>query len=218
MPSIAPLFSDPDEFFSERVDDPSYKGPIAVMLLIGAIGSVSTIIQFRAIYSLFTAMETDIPGTVITGISAISFVFVLIGPFIGWLMWAGGFVLVSVFLDGNEDFSTTLALVGWGFVPKIFSQLAALGLTYYQFEIRGVSVPENFTAESSQQFVQQLTGGTVVVARTGITILFLFWSAFIWYYAVQHSLELDRRDAAITVAVPLLLAIVWNGQTLLTAL
>lgn len=221
MPSVTTLFTDPEEFFRERADDPSLKGPIAIMALIAFVNAFKNVIQFRALFGILqsSGIESELVSTVMTGIAAFSFVFVLAGPFVTWLMWTGGFALVAVFLDGSNDFSKTLRLAGWGFVPQVFASVVTLGLTYYRYEIQGLSTPGNLTEENAQEWSQEFAQlqGEFAATSVGVSIFFTLVSAYIWFYAVQYALDLDRRDAAITVAVPLLISILWNAQTLFTS-
>jgi len=216
MPSALSLLTDPEAFFGRRGTDPSLKGPLVVVTLIAAVNAVASVLQFRFMARLFenSGMESGFA----TAIQAFSFVFVIAGPFVVWLLYAGVFQGISVLFDGDGDFSTTLAFVGWGFVPSVMGSVASVAINFYRFNVRGIDVPSEMTVEAYQQFSQSLQTGPLVALSAALGIVFTLWSAFLWTFGLRHARSLSVRQAALTVALPVLVGLALTTRTLLVAL
>lgn len=215
MPSIATLLTDPDAFFRRRSDDPSLTGPVAVIVLIAVVSAVSATLQFQAMSGLFADVAG---GSIVQAIQAFTIVTTLVGPFFSWLLYAVVFYAISVVFDSDGEFTTTLALVGWGFVPSVFGSLARAVLDYYRISVQGITPPAEVTQESMQQFQQQLQAGPLVALATALGIVFTLWSALLWTFAMKHARSLSNRDAALTVALPVLVSLAFSLWGLVNAL
>ncbi|WP_415382611.1 Yip1 family protein [Halosimplex sp. TS25] len=216
MPSVLSLLTDPDEFFRRRVPDPSLKGPAVVVAAIAVVSVVASLLQFQFMSQVFESGGAG--GGFVTAIRAVSLVFSFALPFVFWLLYAGLFHGISALLDGEGEFSTTLALVGWGYVPSVLGSIAGAAVNYYRFNVRGIDVPTEMTMEAYQQFSQSLQTGPLVALSAVLSIVFTLWSAFLWTFALKHARDLTLRQAAITVAVPVGLGLLWTARTLLVAL
>ena len=216
MPSALSLLTDPEAFFGRQGTDPSLKGPLVVVTLIAAVNAVASVLQFRFMARLFenSGMESGFA----TAIQAFSFVFVIAGPFVVWLLYAGVFQGISVLFDGDGDFSTTLAFVGWGFVPGVIGSVASVAINFYRFTVRGIDVPSEMSVEAYQQFSQSLQTGPLVALSAALGIVFTLWSAFLWTFGLRHARSLSVRQAALTVALPVLVGLAFTTRTLLVAL
>ena len=216
MPSALSLLTDPEAFFGRQGTDPSLKGPLVVVTLIAAVNAVASVLQFRFMARLFE--NSGMGSGFATAIQAFSFVFVIAGPFVVWLLYAGVFQGISVLFDGDGDFSTTLAFVGWGFVPSVMGSVASMVINYYRFNVRGIDVPSEMTVEAYQQFSQSLQTGPLVALSAALGIVFTLWSAFLWTFGLRHARSLSVRQAALTVALPVLVGLAFTTRTLLVAL
>ncbi|PSQ20708.1 hypothetical protein BRD06_12215 [Halobacteriales archaeon QS_9_67_15] len=216
MPSALSLLTDPEAFFGRRGTDPSLKGPLVVVTLIAAVNAVASVLQFRFMARLFE--NSGMGSGFATAIQAFSFVFVIAGPFVVWLLYAGVFQGISVLFDGDGDFSTTLAFVGWGFVPSVMGSVASVAINFYRFNVRGVDVPSEMSVEAYQQFSQSLQTGPLVALSAALGIVFTLWSAFLWTFGLRHARSLSVRQAALTVALPVLVGLALTTRTLLVAL
>ena len=216
MPSALSLLTDPEAFFGRQGTDPSLKGPLVVVTLIAAVNAVASVLQFRFMARLFE--NSGMGSGFATAIQAFSFVFVIAGPFVVWLLYAGVFQGVSVLFDGDGDFSTTLAFVGWGFVPSVMGSVASMVINYYRFNVRGIDVPSEMSVEAYQQFSQSLQTGPLVALSAALGIVFTLWSAFLWTFGLRHARSLSVRQAALTVALPVLVGLAFTTRTLLVAL
>ena len=216
MPSALSLLTDPEAFFGRQGTDPSLKGPLVVVTLIAAVNAVASVLQFRFMARLFE--NSGMGSGFATAIQAFSFVFVIAGPFVVWLLYAGVFQGISVLFDGDGDFSTTLAFVGWGFVPSVMGSVASVAINFYRFNVRGIDVPSEMTVEAYQQFSQSLQTGPLVALSAALGIVFTLWSAFLWTFGLKHARSLSVRQAAMTVALPVLVGLAFTTRTLLVAL
>ena len=216
MPSALSLLTDPEAFFGRQGTDPSLKGPLVVVTLIAAVNAVASVLQFRFMARLFE--NSGMGSGFATAIQAFSFVFVIAGPFVVWLLYAGVFQGISVLFDGDGDFSTTLAFVGWGFVPSVMGSVASVAINFYRFNVRGIDIPSEMTVEAYQQFSQSLQTGPLVALSAALGIVFTLWSAFLWTFGLRHARSLSVRQAALTVALPVLVGLAFTTRTLLVAL
>lgn len=215
MSSVAALLTDPDAFFRERSPDTSLRGPVAVVAAVALVSAVAGALQFSVMNQLFAELGG---GAIVSLIQLVTFGASLVGPFVVWLIYAGVFQGISLVFDGDGEFSTTLALVGWGFLPSVFGALASLAINYYRFEVQGVTLPAEVTAQSVQQFSRSIASGPLVALSAGLGIVFTLWSAFLWVFALKHARNLSVRDAALTVALPVLVGVALSGFGLLNAL
>ncbi|WP_123537350.1 Yip1 family protein [Halosimplex salinum] len=215
MPSTLALLTDPNEFFRERQADPSLIGPLVVILLIAAVNVIASILQSRFRAQVFESGQFD--AGLMGAVQAITLILVVAGPFVIWLLYAGVFHGVSALFDGEGDFSTTLALVGWGFVPSILGSIAEAAIRYYRFNVRGVEVPSEITMETMQEFSRNLQTGPLVALIAVLGIVFTLWSAFLWTFAVKHARNLTLKQAGLSVAVPVALGLLLTIRSLLIA-
>lgn len=222
MSPISSLLTDPDAFFRDRSDSPSLKGPVAVITLIAVLGAITATIEFRATADLFESVVGEAGGdAATTAFQVFQIIGLAIGvvvPYVIWLLYAGLFYGVSALFDADGSFTTTLAFVGWGFVPSVVGSLLQLFITVYRFEVRGVDVPTEVTEESIQQFSQQIASGPLVALSAALGIVFTLWSGLLWAFAMKHARSLSFRRAAITVVVPVGLGVLWSLQNVFTAL
>ena len=216
MPSALSLLTDPEAFFGRQGTDPSLKGPLVVVTLIAAVNAVASVLQFRFMARLFE--NSGMGSGFATAIQAFSFVFVIAGPFVVWLLYAGVFQGISVLFDGDGDFSTTLAFVGWGFVPSVMGSVASVAINFYRFNVRGIDVPSEMSVEAYQQFSQSLQTGPLVALSAALGIVFTLWSAFLWTFGLRHARSLSVRQAALTVTLPALVGLALTLRTLLVAI
>ncbi|WP_135362896.1 Yip1 family protein [Halosimplex halophilum] len=216
MPSISTLLTDPDGFFRRQGSDASLKGPLVVILAVVAVDVVAAVLQSRFMSQLFEGAGAA--GGLVTALQAFTYVFVVAGPFVVWLLYAGLFHAISVVFGGDGAFSTTLSFVGWGFVPSVVGSVASAAINYYRFNVRGIDVPAEITQESMQQFNRALQTGPLVALSAAFAIVFTLWSAFLWTFALKHARDLTVRQAALTVAGPVLVAVLISLRTLLVAI
>ena len=195
------LLTDPDSFFERRRESPSLVKPAAVVTVVAL---VSVLGSYPVLQATLSALPAE-AGPFVTAIQVFSAVFAVVATFVVWLLYALAFHVVgSVAFDATGEFRTTLALVGWGYVPTIFGAIVGAVSNFVVFS--GVSFPQD--PQAVQAFVQQLQSRPEFLVSGVVGIAFLLWSAFLWTFAVRHAESLGYREAALTVAGPVALALV----------
>lgn len=197
------LLTDPDSFFRDVADDAGLRGPTLVVGFLGVVSAVGGIPVAEMTATLLPPEASAFAGftyvtTVIGGFLA---------AFVVWLVYAAVFHLVSsLAFDGDGPFSRTLAVAGWGLAPAVPVGIVSGFLTY--LALRGMGLPSG--PEGGMAFLAQYQSSPYVLAAGVLGILSLLWQASIWVYGVKHARGVALRDAAITVAVPVGIALVWR--------
>jgi hypothetical protein len=200
---VLQLLTNPDAFFAERVEAPSLLGPTLVVLLVAVLGAVAS-------YPVLEATMGALPPEAGPFVAVFRVVGALVGVVVTlliWVLYAVAFHLVaSLAFDGGGSFRDTFAVVGWGFVPAVFGGLVGVVVNFVVFS--GVRFPTDPTR--MQPFVQELRGRPAFLVAGVLGIVFLLWSAFLWIFAVRHAEGLDLREAALTVAGPVAVALLFR--------
>lgn len=219
------LLTDPKSFFEREVERPSLLLPALVVLLVGGLSAVSAWVnwQRQSAFIERAAMEAangnaEGIGSLIAVFGAFAVVIAFLAAFVGWLYYAVFTFGISALLDGEGQFTTTMAFVGWGFVPKLFEvALKAVGTWYVTST---VSLPDEVSQNAIQAYTQAVNGHPVNVVMIVVGIAALLWSGYIWYHGLQVSRRLDGREALIAVGIPaglVLLTRLWNLVNAVTA-
>lgn len=204
------LFAFPDEFFEDVAEDGGLLRPTLVVVVLGVVSAVSGIPVAQATVRALPQQAQAFSGIVY--VSAI--VGGLVGPVVVWLIYAGVFHgISSLAFDGDGSFGTTLAVTGWGFVPAVLS--AAISGVLGWYALRTIGIPTGPAQLST--FLAQYYANPFVVVGTVISVVFLLWQAYLWTIGLQHARHLSRRDAAITVAIPVAVALLFRLYGLLQA-
>jgi hypothetical protein len=224
MSSISTLVTDPNAFFRDRREHPSWKGPVLILTLIALVGVASSVVQIRATSELMSQLATDAGAedTFQTFFQAFQLVGVILGfvwTYVLWALWAGIFYGLSALMDGTGTFGTTLKLVGWGFVPSFIGSVISLFITVYRFEIEGFTPPPpNAGMQANQEFIQSLSSGPLVALSAVLGVVFTLWAGVLWTFAMKHARQLTTRQAAVSVAFPVLLGLAGSAWGLINAL
>jgi hypothetical protein len=224
MPStVASLVTDPDSFFRDRRDAPSFAGPVLIITAIAVLGVGSAIVSIRATSELMSQMmaESDAGQGVQTFVQAFQLIGVVIGfvlTYVIWVVWTAIFYGITAIFDGTGKFTTTLKLVGWGFVPSLVGSVLNFFINVYRFEIRGFDVPANAGPQAAQQFSQQISSGPLVALSAVLGVVFTLWGGLLWTFAVKHARQVTIRNAAIAVALPVLFGLGGSFWSLVNAL
>lgn len=201
---VLELLTDPDSFFERRENEPGLLAPAVIVLLLGVISALGGIASVRATFQ--AVLPSDMQA-----IAGVAYVFVgifgLLGALVVWTVYAGLFHVISAVLyDGEGEFTTTFALTGWGFLPGIVSAVVSAVATFLVFQ--SVTFPSD--PQQMAAFARQLQSRPELLAASLLSLVFLLWQAFLWVFAVKHARRLGLREAAITVAIPVALAVVWR--------
>jgi len=233
--AIRTLLTDPDAFFVERADDLSIRGPLVVVTLVALVGSIATVVQNQHLVSLaepafrealnessenMTSAEIDDAVNLFVQVyTAFTYAFALLGPYVVWFLYGGVFHAISAVFDGDGSFSDTMVAVGWGRVPAVFGSVVTVAVNYYNYEVRGVTLSQDISADGATEAFQQLQPpAEVLLVNTSLSIVFTLWAAYIWVSGLQYARDLSRRGAIYTVAVPVAVSLLLSVQTLTSAL
>lgn len=222
MSTFRTLVTDPDSFFRDRTESASLRWPAAIVTAVALVGAASAAVELGPTLELtsrmFNESQMDTIGPVFQVIQIASLAFGIVFSYVLWVIYAAVFYGISVVFDGDGDFSTTLAVVGWGFLPNVFSSLASLAITHYRYNVVGIDLPANVTAESMQEVTRQLSTGPLLALSAAIGIVFTLWAAVLWTYGMKHARTLSLRNAALTVALPVVVSILFPLRTVLTTI
>lgn len=202
------LLADPDRFFRDVSDDHSLRGPALVVVLLGLVSAVGGIPIAEVTADLLPPEASAFAGftyaaTVVGG---------FLGAFVVWLVYAVVFHFVSsLAFEGDGPFSRTLAVAGWGLAPAVPVGIVSGFLTY--LTLRNMGVPSG--SDGGMAFFVQMQNDPYFIAASVLGIIGLLWQAYIWTYGVKHARGVDLRDAAITVAIPAGIALVWRLYNLI---
>lgn len=223
MPSISTLVTDPDAFFRDRTESPSWVGPALVVTLIAVLGVVAGVIRIRTMGQITEQIMAGTEGGAeFTGIvQAFQLAGVVIGfvaTYVLWLLYGAYFYGASALFDGNGGFTTTLKFVGWGFVPSLVGSILNLLIVVYRYQIRGFDVPSDLSGQAAAQYIQQISSGPLVTLTAVLGIVFTLWSGLLWTFAVKNARQLTTKQAAITVVLPVLIGLGVGGFAVFNAL
>lgn len=199
------LFTDPDRFFAEHTPEPSIGYPAAIVLLVGIVRALGSIPALQATVEALPEEASAFGGIAI----ASGIVFGFVGALLGWVLYAGAFHVISAVLyDADGEFRDTLAVTGWGFVPAIFAAIVSGIAAFLVFG--DATMPSTTDPAQIQQFVDELRASEELFVASVLGIVFLLWQAFLWMFGLKHARGLTLQQAGVTVAIPVVLALLWR--------
>lgn len=208
--SITDVLTDPDSFFEGRVEDPSLLVPVVLVLLTALLAAIAASpeaelsgeITSMTLENESTEANQTVQNFVATGLEVVAVGWTFVETLAGWLLYSLVFYVIARFgFEGDGSFGNTIALTGWGYVPAVIDQVISVAAAYAVFG--GASLPE--TARAAQEMITDLQSDPILLAASIAGLALLAWSGVIWTYAMAHLHDLSRRDAAITVGIPVAL-------------
>lgn len=156
-----------------------------------------------------SAMSTEMEGLA-AFVYGTTIVGGVVGSLIVWVVLAAVFHGIAKLLyDGGGSFSDTLAVTGWGYGPKVFGALIGFAVTYYVFAVQGVTVPDATNQQAVQQYAQSIQNRPLFMLSSGVSILFTLWSGYVWTAGISEVHNVEFREAAVAVGIPVGLSILW---------
>lgn len=207
---LSDVLTDPDSFFEQQATDPSWLIPIVLVLLTSLLAAISASpgaeltgeITSMGIENQTNETNQSVQNILATGTKVLTVGLTFLQTLAGWLLYAVVFYAIAhLGFDGSGSFTDTLALTGWGYVPAVINQAIGVAAAYTVFG--GVSLPES--AQAAQETLTELQSDPILLASGIIGLALLAWSGVIWTYAMAKLHDLSRRDAAITVGIPVVL-------------
>ncbi|MFZ1126661.1 YIP1 family protein [Methanoregula sp.] len=206
------LLIKPDAFFQKRMAEKENLVKPALIILAGAIlGAVAGYLT-----SSLTSKMMGWAGLGTGFAVAFSVIGAFIGIFVTWAIVTGIFYVISLVFNGNGSFFRCLGVIGYGFLPRVIGSLIIFVVTIVYIPL--ISVPQ--IAPESLKNPQAILGATKTLMSDptmiqfsritmAVSIIFLLWSAYCWIYGMKHARQLTLRNAAICVAVPVILYIIY---------
>jgi hypothetical protein len=198
------FLTDPDGFFAEQADDPDWVLPALIVLSGGIFGAAGS-------YFLFSFAAAGIEGTAMTVSIAIGVGTALVIPFVLWLVYALVFYGISAVFDGEGSFGETVILTGWGYAPAVIGSFASMLAFYYAAQ----SVPPATTFQEFAQIQGQIQSHQFLRWTNALGLVLTLWQGVLWAYAMKHARNLSLRDAALTVALPVVVSVGFTINSLL---
>lgn len=212
-PRIAALVTDPDSFFRHRAENPRLLVAVGIVVLAAVLAAIAAV-PYTSLLSASAAtafqsaspqINQSVAGAFGAVLSGISIVLTFLGIVIPWVLYAAVFYLIAhLAFGGNGSFVGTLALTGWGFVPTILAQIVNIIANYAVFG--GETLPSR--TKAAENTLASLQSDPVLLIASIVGIVLLIWSGVLWTYAMDHHHDLSRRNAAITVGIPVVIALV----------
>lgn len=119
---IVDLLFHPNVFFKNLMTEKENLVPPAlIILVIGIFGAASAYLT-----SILTANMLGTTGFAPSVIIGIAVIFAFFGVFVSWAIISGIFYVISIVFKGNGEFSRSLEIVGYGFIPRIIGSFITL--------------------------------------------------------------------------------------------
>ncbi|MEF8885581.1 MAG: YIP1 family protein [Haloarculaceae archaeon] len=123
MPStMASLVTDPDSFFWDRSDAPSFIGPVLIVTGIAILGVVSSVVSLRATSEMMSQVMADAGAgqgaqTLLQAFQLVGVVIGFVVTYVVWVLWTGIFYGITAVFDGSGSFTLWAGLL-WTFAVK----------------------------------------------------------------------------------------------------
>ncbi|MFB6173473.1 MAG: Yip1 family protein [Halobacteriales archaeon] len=210
---VSQLVTDPEGFIGHQADFGGGAKPFYVVLVGGvglALYAASSALALGG-FSGYTSIST-VQTALLASIGAN-----LIRPLVLWVIFAVGFYAVSMVFGGRGSIADVFKLTGWGFLPFLPMGIV-WGIGRY-LALRDETLPPNiqtnylsFEIPGLNQFNAKAAGEPVFLAALVVGFLFLAYSGYIWTVTLEETRELNRTQAAISVAIPVVLWVLYFLQ------
>jgi len=196
------LLFNPDKFFREK-ERKRLSVAILVVFLMAILSFLGQYLITRVIIGAYSPMLSESVRIFLALMPIIMFFSSLIVSFIIWIIIAGLFQLISYFLGGEGEFTKTLEVTAYGFIPIIFSSIINLGMIHQY--LSGLQIGQIQNPKMLEEFIKSIIPREIVISNAIISIAFLLWGITIWIFGVKHARNLTLKDSAITVLIPSLI-------------
>ncbi len=201
--SIIQILTDPDNFFSEKMQHKVSLGtPILIIALLAILSAVNAMIVAQMIIEVLPAEAAAFAGVG----AAIGGVAAFITTIIMWVVYAAIFYGISALLGGAGEFKRVLEFVSYGFIPSMFSGIAGIIAIKTSFSV------ENLMMEDPTMIQQAMLNDPTMKMTMILGIIFTLWSASIWIFGLVHARNLSVKNALITVGIPIGLYILYSAS------
>ncbi|MFB6138217.1 MAG: Yip1 family protein [Halobacteriaceae archaeon] len=206
------LFTQPTNYFEERVKYPRLKVQLGIVALVGLAANFWRLWLRNQLGGNARVFEGLL--VIFTGVGVIEFV-------VWWLVLTFVMHVLATFLGGRSKYGDLLRLTGFGFWPMILSGIVfslgwmqALGpytsgaetLGQRAGNLRNTSFRQTFQ-EFNLWLVKDVSvySDPALIAAVAVGSFFIIASGVLWVRAVQVVTGLEEPRAALTAAVPVLI-------------
>ncbi|RLI72583.1 hypothetical protein DRO97_08780 [Archaeoglobales archaeon] len=192
----------PDKYFREVKDKISYKIPLLIVTISGVLGLINGYLIAKPMASAVVKMLikkgiTKEQAQMIAAFTQISTIGApLVTTFVLWVVIAATLHIVSSLFGGKGNFSTTLKLSAFSFIPNII--LFPLNL---YISIKTIEILNIYGLEGLNSFEFK---STAIL----LGIVTLVWQYTYWVFVVKNARELEIKKANIAALVLLILFII----------
>ena len=195
-----------DAFFEDQARFGRNRLPLLIVFITGfAIGLQSVAVHY--------ALGDD--ASALANALTVTFFFEWLRPFVLWIGFTFIFYILAKVFNARLRFGRLFKLVGWGFIPFIFSGVIwAIG-RYLVFQNQEVpdGVREGVLSselDAYESILETIAGEPVLVITTVIGCIFVVGSGMIWIKAVSLSSDLNDRQAHLVAGIPVFLYILFE--------
>lgn len=197
------ILTDPNTFLKRNAEKNNMVQSFVIVLMTGAILSSSNFLLFSKLSEATNQTTT---------------LFLLIPQLVGMatsilvvlLIWFVNSVILYFFakkmFDGAGDFRRTMQILAWGFVPTCISGIISI-LAVYQALIP-IAPPE--TVNGMSEIAAQVDNNPLVSLLKWTGLVFTLWQGLLWSIGLEHTMNLDRKKAILTVTPVLVVSIIWS--------
>lgn len=210
---VLEILSKPRSFFDEQVENPGLLIPTVIVLLAALIAAAGTAPQVELTGQFITSaaqsqgqqMNQSTADAIGTFSSVFGIVFGFLGVLVTWMIFSVVFYAIARFVfGGNGSLGDTFAFTGWGYIPLLVSQVISTIAAYYVYA--GATLPDN--NQAAQAAFQELQNDPALFIASIVGIVLLAWSGWIWTAGMEKLHDLSRRNAIITVGIPVGIALI----------
>ena len=200
--SYRSVLTNPQPFFREQQQDPDRH---LVLLILLAAGFVPLIAQLSLTSAIVIESENSLTLSYVVGgetaqvaVSAVgSSLASFASALVYWTVAAVGAYLLTTPVSDSGDLRTTLWIVGWGFVPPLFS--GVLWLLAMIVSIQATPTPT--TVAASSEFVRAVQQTQLVRATHYLDYGVILWAGGLWTVGVKAVREVTWWQAVLA-AIP----------------
>lgn len=197
------ILSNPNEFFRNRVEETSMARPAIVVLL--AVFS-NLLAPFLITVRIYELSPESLQSYILFG-QGLAIAAAVFGTSLKWFLVSGFTYSASLFYSRDGEFRQLFRLIGWGFVPQIFSGLVLGTTTYYVFHTLDVTA---FQLSNMQTVNAYIRNHQFFVIGKLLSLVFVVWSGLLWAFALKNVRKLDRVTSVKITAIPVLLIVLWQ--------
>jgi hypothetical protein len=203
------VMAKPNSFFGKKThENIEWKTPIAIIALVIVVKIISSLILTVGAIGLFEdvtmdGMENIGPLMMIIAF-AVKIFTAIAGTLLWWLFYSALFYTVSSIFNAEGEFSRVMEFASYGFLPGIFKSV--MEVIYGNKLLLALENNMNNPALTTEAIVSD----PVIKIVPILMIIFTLWNGYIWMYGLSYSRNISVKNAAIAVAIPVVLSILYT--------